>query len=126
MKRILIVDDEDAILEALQDVLVHEGYEVSTAIHGAHALEQLERAPLPDVVLLDLMMPVMDGHTLLGRLRADPARQHLPVVLMSAGRVRPEERRAAQHFLAKPFELEQLLRTLQEVLEPAPAARPPA
>jgi CheY-like chemotaxis protein len=60
MKRLLIVDDELAIVEALQDILSVEGYDVVTAFNGAEGLQRMTVAK-PDLVLLDLMMPVMDG-----------------------------------------------------------------
>ena len=68
MSRLLIVDDEVAILDALQDVLSAEGYEVRTALNGAEGLKQVAQGR-PDLVLLDLMMPVMDGHEVLQRLK---------------------------------------------------------
>ncbi len=117
MKRLLIVDDEAAILEALQDVLSLEGYEVVTAYNGAEGLRRVHEAQ-PDLVLLDLMMPVMDGREMLRRLREDPTLDGLPVVVMSAGRISEDERRAASATLAKPFELEALLETLQRHLSP--------
>lgn len=108
MRRLLVVDDETAIVEALQDILAMEGYEVAAAYNGQEGLKQLREAK-PDLVLLDLMMPVMDGRELLGRIRADPTLRDLPVVVMSAGRISEEERRAASATLSKPFELDALL-----------------
>lgn len=119
MKRLLVVDDEAAILDALQDVLTLEGYAVTTALNGAEGLRRLGEAR-PDLLLLDLMMPVMDGRELLRRVRQDPELKTLPVVLMSAGRISEEERRAATATLAKPFELEELLATLARQLGPKP------
>jgi CheY-like chemotaxis protein len=108
MSRLLIVDDEVAIIEALQDILTMEGYEVQTALNGAEGLKKLREAQ-PSLVLLDLMMPVMDGRELLQRIRADPQLSHLPVVIMSAGRINEAERHAASATLSKPFELDALL-----------------
>ncbi|MDC0712452.1 response regulator [Stigmatella sp. ncwal1] len=116
MKRLLIVDDEAAIIEALQELLTDEGYSVATAFNGAEGLKRLKESR-PDLLLLDLMMPVMDGRELLRRVREDPALQDLPVVVMSAGRISEEERRAASATLAKPFELDLLLSTLDAQLQ---------
>lgn len=85
-----------------------EGYEVDVAYNGHQGLRRIHEFT-PDLVLLDLMMPVMDGRELLQRIRADPKLQRLPVVLMSAGHISEEERRAASATMAKPFELEALL-----------------
>ncbi|NNB85806.1 response regulator [Corallococcus exiguus] len=115
MKRLLIVDDEFAIVEALEDILSLEGYDIVTAYNGDEGLQRL-LASKPDLVLLDLMMPVMDGGELLRRIRAHPDLCDLPVVVMSAGRLTDEERRASSHFLAKPFELDDLLGTLAKQL----------
>ena len=110
MSKLLIVDDEVAILEALTDILSVEGYEVATAANGAEGLKQVHEAR-PDLILLDMMMPVMDGQEMLRRLKEDPALQGIPVVVMSAGRVTKAELQGSR-FLAKPFELDDLLDTV--------------
>jgi CheY-like chemotaxis protein len=109
MTRLLVVDDELAIVDALQDILSSvEGYEVMTAYNGQEGLRSMGETR-PDLVLLDLMMPVMDGREMLQRMRADPKFSDIPVVVMSAGRISDEERRAASATLPKPFELDSLL-----------------
>jgi CheY-like chemotaxis protein len=114
MSKLLIVDDEVAILEALTDILSVEGYEVATAANGAEGLQQVGR-DRPDLILLDLMMPVMDGQEMLRRLKEDPALRSIPVVVMSAGRVTKAELQGSR-FLAKPFELDDLLETVNAEL----------
>jgi CheY-like chemotaxis protein len=125
VKRLLLVDDEAAIVEALQDILSDEGYAVTAAFNGEEALQKL-REHRPDLMLMDLMMPVMDGRELLRRVRQDPSLQSLPVVVMSAGRITDEERQAASATLAKPFELEALLEVLQQHLPGPPEPGPDA
>ena len=120
MKRLLIVDDELAIVEALQDILSVEGYDIVTAFNGAEGLQRMTTAR-PDLVLLDLMMPVMDGREMLRRMRDDATLRDIPVVVMSAGRISDEERRSSARFLAKPFELDVLLDTIADLLNPRPA-----
>jgi len=120
MKRILVVDDESAIVDALQDILSSEGYEVDTAINGAEGLERL-RAKRPDLVLLDLMMPVLDGLGMLERMRAELGPRGLPVVLMSAGRPPPEVKSSVDHFLEKPFHLDSLIDAVTKLLDGAEA-----
>ncbi|HEX8702621.1 MAG TPA: response regulator [Myxococcaceae bacterium] len=117
MTRLLVVDDELSILEALQDILSLEGYEVVTAYNGVEGLRRIGEQR-PDLVLLDLMMPVMDGREMLRRVRENPALRDLPVVVMSAGRIADAERRAASATLAKPFDLDHLLQTLAQQLRP--------
>jgi DNA-binding response OmpR family regulator len=107
MRRLLVVDDELAILEALQEVLSSEGYAVSTASNGAEGLQRATEER-PDLVLLDLMMPIMDGWEMLRRMQEDTQLQHVPVIVMSAGRVSPGELKGL-YFLAKPFDLDRLL-----------------
>jgi CheY-like chemotaxis protein len=114
MTRVLVVDDETAIADALQDILSMEGYEVVTALNGHEGLRLLNELK-PDLVLLDLMMPVMDGRELLRRVQADPQLRGIPVVVMSAGRITEEERRTARAILAKPFALDALLRTVAQL-----------
>ena len=110
MSRLLIVDDEVAILEALTDILSVEGYDVATAANGAEGLQQVGRQR-PDLILLDLMMPVMDGQEMLRRLKDDASLRTIPVVVMSAGRVTKAELQGSP-FLPKPFELDDLLDTV--------------
>lgn len=114
MSKLLIVDDEVAILEALMDILEVEGYAVSTASNGAEGLASVGKSR-PDLILLDLMMPVMDGQEMLRRLKDDPSLRTIPVVVMSAGRVNKSDLHGS-HFLAKPFELDDLLDTVAKEL----------
>jgi CheY-like chemotaxis protein len=114
MSKLLIVDDEVAILEALTDILSVEGYEVATAANGAEGLKRAGEER-PDLILLDLMMPVMDGQEMLRRLKESPDLRAIPVVVMSAGRVSKSELQGSR-FLAKPFELDDLLDTVNAEL----------
>ena len=110
MGPILVVDDDD-IRELVALVLADEGYEVATAPDGRQALDLIARQP-PCLVLLDLNLPVMSGWEVHAHLRqAAPA---LPVVYMTAGGIAREEarRHAAAGYLAKPFDLTDLLATV--------------
>jgi CheY-like chemotaxis protein len=109
MSRVLVVDDESAISDVIADILAGDGHEVEVAHDGREALERFD-ARTPDVVLLDMMMPVLDGLATLDELRRRDARG-VRVILMSAGR-RPDDALLDEHdvrFLRKPFELEELL-----------------
>ena len=81
--RILVVDDIEANVRLLEAKLTAEYYEVSTALDGPTALAMAAR-DLPDIILLDVMMPGMDGFTVCRKLKDDPATRHIPVVLITA------------------------------------------
>jgi CheY-like chemotaxis protein len=84
-RAVLLVDDDVAIREALAEALVEEGFPVHAARNGREALDWLqENGERPCVVLLDLMMPVMDGRTFLGIRGADPSLSKIPVIVVSA------------------------------------------
>jgi CheY-like chemotaxis protein len=83
--RVLVVEDDTDIRETVAELLIEEGYQVQTAISGRDALEHLTTtAALPDVVLLDLMMPIMDGWTFYDHLQKDSRWSGLPIVVISA------------------------------------------
>jgi len=111
---ILVVDDDPDILEAVGEILADEGYRVRRARDGQEALERLAAEP-PALVLLDLMMPVMDGVAFARAMRAAPEHAGIPVVVISAdghpGRAREV---AADGFLAKPFDIEALLEVVRQ------------
>jgi CheY-like chemotaxis protein len=111
---VLVVDDDVAVLQTIADALEAEGYTVVTARNGALALERL-RQRRPDVVLLDLMMPVMDGWTFLPLCRADPGGADLPVVVLSALSPTTTSILLADAFITKPFDLDDLLATVERL-----------
>jgi len=114
MTQVLVVDDDAAVLQTIVDALESEGYAVVTARNGALALERL-RARRPDVVVLDLMMPVMDGWAFLPLCRVEPAGADVPVVVLSALERTPSSIAQADAFIAKPFELGDLLATVERL-----------
>ncbi|KQV24226.1 MULTISPECIES: response regulator transcription factor [unclassified Kitasatospora] len=115
--RLLVVDDEPALRDALESSLAFEGYEVTTATDGFEALDAVERDH-PDLVLLDIMMPRMDGLTAVRRMRA---RGDTAPVLMLTARDAVGDRVTgldvgADDYLAKPFELDELLARVRALL----------
>ena len=120
MKKVLVVDDEPALLDVLAQVLADEGYAVATARDGEHALRQAERER-PDLVLMDVMMPRLDGRDALRRLRVHPDLRAVPVILTSAG-VPAAQVEPGVAFLRKPFDLDRLLALVARLLREAPAA----
>lgn len=112
---ILVVDDERSITEFVSDALLDEGYAVEVVHDGASALLTIQRGP-PDLVLLDVGMPVMTGDELLRRLRGDSF-SDLPVIIMTAG-TNPEQYLddGANAILKKPFSLDLLLDSVERNL----------
>jgi CheY-like chemotaxis protein len=117
---VLVVDDEIDIRQAVAEVLADEGYRVYDAKDGAEALTKC-RTFHPSVVLLDLMMPGMNGWEFLAAQRHDPDVAQIPVVVLSAlGRTSSVE---AQAFIQKPFELDELLAVVKRCAD-RPATPP--
>jgi two-component system, chemotaxis family, chemotaxis protein CheY len=106
---VLVVDDDPDILEAICDILSGEGYRVARARHGVEALERVKEER-PSVILLDLMMPVMDGAAFVEAMRASGGAFDIPIVVISADSS-PQRAVAvgARGFLAKPFDIDALL-----------------
>jgi CheY-like chemotaxis protein/anti-sigma regulatory factor (Ser/Thr protein kinase) len=119
--RLLLVDDDPEILEATGQVLREWGYAVDAASDGPTAL-QLARKARPDLMLIDLMMPVMDGWTLIDRMREEQVAADVPVVVFSADREARDVAGRADAALRKPFELEELQDVVERLLRPRPAA----
>ena len=107
--RILLVEDDSGIRESVAECLEIEGYEVAALSNGPDVLEWLSRE-IPDVLLVDLVMPVMNGGELLERVRADPRLASVPAVLMTAAIPTAQSPvPKADALLPKPFELDALL-----------------
>lgn len=114
MKRVLIVDDDEGFRESLSALLALEGYEVVEAANGAQGLASLSTTPRPAVVLLDLMMPVMDGPSLLRAMQRDPDLARIPAAVVSAAR-NPQNLPKTVPVFAKPFQAADLLQFLAGV-----------
>jgi len=114
---ILVVDDEDAIRDFLRSALEAEGYRVLAADDGEAALTLCERHP-PDLILLDLMMPRLDGLGFLHEFRRRSRHENVPVYIMSAVRTAADHARAAgvTGVFLKPFDLDELLDTIAHAL----------
>jgi len=113
-KLILVVDDDPDLRVALGEILTDAGYEVGSAADGRQALEILRAGPKPDLILLDLMMPVMNGWQFLAQRAKEPAIAQIPVVAISAvgAFVQQVEPIEAAAFLRKPVALGDLLETV--------------
>ena len=127
MADLLIVEDNPDITEILELLLTSEGHHVRSVPHGEAGMLAL-REPFPDLVIMDVEMPILDGPAMVYRmLLEDLGRETIPVILMSAGAALPEIARylGVPYYLAKPFGPTELLstvdRALEERLAPSPA-----
>jgi CheY-like chemotaxis protein len=124
MGSILIAEDDPISRRMLSLILRRSGYEVIVASNGSVALDLLQNNPV-DIVILDLAMPVMDGLTLLRRIRADKNLLHLPVFILTASgddfeRVTVEDEGVAG-FLTKPFSSQEIIKMIGEIQGGGPA-----
>lgn len=115
MPKILVVDDEGAILDLILAVLEDDGYATIGARGGAQALALLA-TERPDLVLMDIMMPGMDGREVFRRMRDGPDAVATPVVMMSAAYARERVPVGVAAFLTKPFDIDHLLATVARTL----------
>ena len=118
-EKILAVDDEVDILQLIEMTLISDGFEVITASNGIEALEKA-RIHMPDLILLDLMMPEMDGFEVIENLKQAPEMRDIPVVMLTA-RAQAHERieglsAGADDYIVKPFELEELRLRIESIL----------
>jgi DNA-binding response OmpR family regulator len=116
-RRVLVVDDDPSIQGFLAEALTDEGYGVRTAANGREALSVLDTWR-PDLILLDLMMPEMDGWAFRAKQRTIPAVADVPVIVFSATRDLVSKAAALEpaHVFAKPFDLEALLGTIERLI----------
>jgi CheY-like chemotaxis protein len=122
--QILIVDDDLDIRETLTELLQGEGYDCATAGNGREALDYLRSHPFPSLILLDLMMPVMDGFAFrAAQLEAEPLRE-VPVLVISAGGRAEQAAKslAAAGYLNKPMDIGDLFRKVRSICAPIPTS----
>ena len=117
MAVILIVDDEPAIANLLAALLEDEGHQITTASNGREGLSHLEKLK-PDLVLSDVMMPILDGRAMCRAMQANPNYQAIPIILMSAaieGNISNDCKYAA--FLKKPFNLDTVIQVIGKIID---------
>ncbi len=118
--KILVVDDEPNIVQTLQDRLEMNEYQVVTAGNGREGLEKVEQEK-PDVILLDVIMPIMDGHEMLEMLRKQPGGRDVSVIMLTARSQTQDIARAnacgIDDYIVKPFDLSELLEKIESVVE---------
>jgi len=123
MRRILLVEDNDSSREMLSRRLRKHSFEVTTATNGQEALDMVRREP-PDVILLDMSLPVMDGWAAVRELRADAGIRHIPVIALTAHAAREDRERSIEagcdDHETKPVDMPRLLSTIERWLEAGP------
>ena len=114
-RTVLVVDDDPEILDALDMVLGEAGYDVISASNGIVALEYLRRSPAPDVVLLDLFMPLMNGWEFVREARISERTAHVPIIVLTAAGPHWGYPLPPHRVMHKPIQREHLLRLLRQV-----------
>ena len=117
MSKILVIDDDPTMVSALQERLEANRYAVITALDGEVGLEKAEREK-PDLIILDVVMPTMDGYTFVRQLRTKPGTGKIPVIILS-GREKMRdlfELEGINDFLIKPYQAQDLLKKIEELL----------
>jgi DNA-binding response OmpR family regulator len=120
MKKILIVDDEIDVVEVVTVLLEHEGYDILKAYDGQEALDTIEKV-IPDLVILDIMMPKIDGVEVCRRMRAKEEMKEIPIVMFSAKLSAIDKKESfdagADGFISKPFNARGFIAGIKTYLE---------
>ena len=123
--KILVVDDEPKVVQTLQDRLEMNEYEVLTAYDGEEGLEKAVKF-LPDLILLDIIMPVMDGLDMLEAMRKHPECSDIAVIMLTARNQTEDVARSRacgiEDYIVKPFEISELLEKMEKIIENRKAA----
>ena len=119
-KRILIADDEEDVVTTLQFTLEKEGYQCLTAYDGKEALDKA-KSQNPDLIILDIMMPKMNGYKVSRLLKFDKKYKHIPIIMLTARTQEKDrmlgEETGADMYVTKPFEMDDLVSTIRNILK---------
>ena len=122
-KRILVVDDQEDLRGVLRDLLIGSGYTVIEATDGAAGVAKA-KSDRPDLILMDIQMPVIDGYEATRRIKGDPALNPIPIVAVSSFAMKGDEEKAraagCDHYVTKPYSPMQLLRLIRGLLGDKP------
>ncbi len=113
---VLVIDDDAPVREVLRRFLAQAGYDVNVAENGAAALQLVHSSAPPDVIVLDLMMPVMSGFEVLSALRVHPDWSNIPVVVLTATMGYSADHLQADALLVKPFEMPMLEAAIEKAI----------
>jgi len=120
MKKILVVDDEKDVVDLVKRVLLRGGFEVITASDGKEGLAKVY-SEAPDLMILDINMPVMDGWEVCQKIRGDPLYKHLPIIMLTVRRTKEDQLKGlnlgGDEYIIKPFYPTELLARVKTVLQ---------
>lgn len=130
-KKVLVVDDEKAILRLLEINLARAGYEVATAYNGIEAMEKIGKQT-PDFIILDIVMPAMDGYQMLAKLQSDPRHKDIPVIILTAkaqdADIAKGWRSGVAAYITKPINVDHfvtMLQRMEQFMDNGAASTPP-
>ena len=119
MKRILVVEDTEDNRQIIRDLLTSAGYEMIEAVTGAEGVAMAAKHR-PDLILMDMQLPVLDGYEATRRIKANPALRHIPVIAVTSYALSGDEDKAraagCDGYIAKPFSPRQMLAKVREIL----------
>ncbi|HEU0058673.1 MAG TPA: response regulator [Hyphomicrobiaceae bacterium] len=122
-KRILVVEDQEDLRGVLRTLLTGSGYSVLEAVDGRDGISKV-RSERPDLILMDIQMPVLDGYAATREIKADPELNSIPIVAVSSFAMRGDEEKAraagCDHYVTKPYSPMQLLRLVRTILGDTP------
>jgi two-component system cell cycle response regulator DivK len=121
-KRILVVEDQPDNRQIIRDTLASTDYEITEAENGHEALVAIARQR-PDLILLDIQLPIMDGYAAISRIKSDPALRSIPIIAVTSYALDGEEKKAraagCDDYVPKPFSPRQLLAKIRQYMPPA-------
>jgi DNA-binding response OmpR family regulator len=122
MKKILVVDDDKDVLDLVRRILIRGGFEVITASDGKEGLAKVY-SEAPDLMILDINMPVMDGWEVCRKIRGDPLYKHLPIIMLTVKRTKKDQLKGldfgGDEYITKPFYPKELIARVKTVLQRA-------
>jgi two-component system cell cycle response regulator DivK len=121
-KRILVVEDQEDNRQIIRDLLTSAGYELVEAVDGEEGV-RLAETERPDLILMDIQLPVLDGHEATRRIKQNPELRHIPIIVVTSYALSGDDRKAmaagSDGYMAKPFSPRQLLATIRKFLPEA-------
>ncbi|MCC2663223.1 MAG: response regulator [Geminicoccaceae bacterium] len=121
-KRILVVEDQEDNRQIIRDLLTSAGYELVEAVDGEEGV-RLAESERPDLILMDIQLPVLDGHEATRRIKQNPELRHIPIIVVTSYALSGDDQKAmaagSDAYMAKPFSPRQLLATIRKFLPEA-------
>ncbi|MBR9677157.1 response regulator [Candidatus Woesearchaeota archaeon] len=121
-KTIMVVDDEQVTIDMLNTILTNEGYDVLSVLNGKECMDQLKSGVRPDLILLDIMMPDMDGWDVSAAIKSDPKLKEIPIAFLTAKTDSISKSMGtltSVEYIEKPFEIQALLDTIKKIVKKA-------